>query len=127
MVEDLTVSSIAEARRRYEGPDLRDRLARHHAENTETLFRGWSGVWLSAAFRQWDIRPLLPSVRCPVLAIQGRDDEYGTVQQLDDLTAGVGGPCERILMDACAHTPHAEKPREVLRAVTAFLERLPEG
>ena len=120
-VEDVTVNSIDEARRRFDDGGLRLRLGRHHRRNTDTLFAGWAGVWRSPAFRQWDIRGLLPSVRCPVLAMQGDEDEYGTEQQLDDLAAGVAGPCERLLLAGCGHAPHAQKPRDVVNAVTRFL------
>lgn len=121
MVEDVTIASIAEARERYRSGELRARLARHHGEGTDSLFSGWSGAWLSPAFRQWDIRALLPAVRCPVLAIQGRDDRYGTPAQLDAIVAGAGGPVTPLLIDHCGHAPHAEQPDGVLAAVTTFL------
>ena len=123
MVEDVTVASIADAHHRFSTGDLRQRLSKHHGDNTDSLFSGWSGVWLSPAFRQWDIRALLPSIRCPVLAIQGRDDQFGTIAQLDEIAAGAGGPVETMLVDGCGHAPHAERPRDVLSAVTAFLTK----
>ncbi len=121
VVEDVTCASIAAAGRRFSTGGLRPRLAKHHGDKTDSLFSGWSGVWVSPAFRQWDIRPLLPGVRCPVLAIQGRDDPYGTTAQLDAIAAGVGGPVSRLLIDDCGHVPHAEKPGDVLSAVEALL------
>ncbi len=76
-VEDMSIASIAEARRQYETTDLRERLARRHAD-PDAAFRGWNDIWLAPAFRSWNIEACLPGVRCPLLLIQGRDDEYGS-------------------------------------------------
>jgi len=123
MVEDVTIASIAAAAERFAQGGLRERLARHHGTNTDSLFAGWSGAWLSPDFRRWDLRPLLGGVGCPVLAIQGRDDEYGTGEQVAAIAAGCAGGADTLVIEACGHAPHAEQPRAVLAAVAAFLER----
>ncbi|PKP67441.1 MAG: alpha/beta hydrolase, partial [Alphaproteobacteria bacterium HGW-Alphaproteobacteria-5] len=82
-VEDSTLAGIREAVNQYDSTDLPERLLRYHGSNTEAAFRGWSETWLSPAFRDWNIEEYLPGVRCPVLAIQGRDDEYGTPAQVE--------------------------------------------
>jgi pimeloyl-ACP methyl ester carboxylesterase len=79
---------------------------------------------LSEAFRSWDIREFLPGIRCPVLAIQGVDDAYGTMAQLDAIAAGVGGPCELVKLERCGHSPHREQPEATLAAVVRFVAAL---
>ncbi len=81
-VEDLTVASIAAAKTAFETTDLRAKLARHHAD-VDSAFLGWNRIWLAPEFRDWNIEEYLPAIRCPVLAIQGEDDEYGTMEQME--------------------------------------------
>lgn len=124
MVERETVESISAARTRYaEGP-LREGLARYHGPNTDTMVEGWSGVWLDPAFRDWDIRPSLGRVRCPVLAIQGSADQYGTPAQLGAIREGVIGPTVTSLLDGCGHAPHRDAPEAVISAVSTLVARL---
>ena len=124
LVEDVCVAAIARLRDGYDRSGLRERLARHHADPDAT-FAGWAGVWLDPEFRRWDLRPLLPRVRAPLLAIQGADDQYGTVLQLDELARAVAGPCERLLLPACGHAPHRDRPDETLAAMVRFLATQP--
>jgi pimeloyl-ACP methyl ester carboxylesterase len=123
-VEDLTVASIAEVRNAYRSSELRARLGRHHGSNVDLLFESWTDVWLSAEFRDWNIEEYLPRVTCPTLVIQGRDDEYGTVQQVDAIKTGVPGRTEMLLLDACGHSPHIDRRETVEAASVRFLERL---
>jgi len=90
MVEDISVASIAAARVAYAQGDLRGRLARHH-DDVDGAFRGWNGVWLRPEFRDWTIEEYLPRITCPVLAIQGEDDEYGTMEQVGRIARAVAG------------------------------------
>ena len=122
MVEPVGLASIERARHAWEEGDLRARLARYHAD-VDSAFRGWNDVWLHPDFRAWNIEDVLPRVRCPVLAIQGTDDEYGTMEQLDRIAAKVPD-VERLELPACGHAPHRDRPDEVLAAVTAFVDRL---
>lgn len=119
-VEDLSVRSIEQAKYAY-AADLRQRLARHH-EDVDSAFWGWNDVWLDPAFRNWNIEDLLPSIRVPVLAIQGHNDEYGTMAQVDGLAAAVAR-AEVLKLDDCAHSPHRDRPEAVMRATTDFIGR----
>jgi pimeloyl-ACP methyl ester carboxylesterase len=125
MVEDVTIAGITDARRRFATGDLRARLARYHGAQTDVLFSRWSDVWCSPAFRGWDIRPLLSGIGCPTLAIQGCTDPYGTRAQAEAIVAGVTGGATALMLEGCGHAPHAEKPRDVMDAIAAFLDALP--
>jgi pimeloyl-ACP methyl ester carboxylesterase len=118
-VEGLSVRSIEAAKVAFETTDLAEKLARYHAD-ARRAFYGWNDIWLHPDFRRWNIEPLLPAIRCPVLAIQGRDDEYGTMAQVDAIAAQVGGPCEVLRLDDCRHSPHREQHDRTLEAVVAF-------
>jgi pimeloyl-ACP methyl ester carboxylesterase len=120
-VEDISVTSIERIKVAFETTDLREKLARRHGTNVDCAFWGWNGMWLDPAFRSFDIEHLLPAVGIPVLAIQGVDDEYGTLRQLDALVRGCSGPVERLVLDACGHSPHRDQRDETLRAMTQFI------
>lgn len=124
LVEEISLTGIRAARDRYETGDLRDRLARHHAD-PDAAFRGWNDVWLSDGFRDWNIEEFLPAVRCPVLAVQAADDDYGTLEQVDRIAAAAGGPVRRLILPAGGHAPHLTRPGEVVAAVGEFLAGLP--
>jgi pimeloyl-ACP methyl ester carboxylesterase len=124
-VEDLSVASIEAAKKTFDTTDLGARLARHHADPEKT-FRGWNDVWLHPDFRGWNIEEFLPRITCPVLAIQGFEDEYGSMAQLDALATQVGGAIETLRLADCRHSPHRDQPAAVLEALTAFLSRLDE-
>jgi pimeloyl-ACP methyl ester carboxylesterase len=123
-IEPACLSSIEKAARAFETTDLAEKLGRYHRDARRTFY-GWADVWLDAEFKWWDIREdYLPSVRCPVLAIQGRDDEYGTMQQLDDLKRQVGGPCQLLKLQACGHAPFKDQPDRVLVAIEDFVRTI---
>jgi pimeloyl-ACP methyl ester carboxylesterase len=122
-VEELTLASIRRAREDYERGDLRARLARWHGDNVDGAFRGWNGMWLDPGFAAWSIVDLLPTTTGPLLAIQGRDDPYGTLAQLDVLAERCPGPVERLVLDGCGHTPHRDRRAEVLAAMRDFVAR----
>lgn len=125
-VEDLSVASIAQAKVAFETTDLRKRLARHHAD-PDGAFRGWNDVWLHPEFRAWNIEEHLPRITCPVLAIQGFDDEYGTMAQIEAVVRQVSGPVEALRLDRCGHSPHRDQPAAVLEALARFVSRLDDG
>jgi pimeloyl-ACP methyl ester carboxylesterase len=120
-VEEVTLAGIREAVRIYTTTDLPDRLSKYHGSNTEKAFRGWSDTWLSPAFRDWNIEQCLPGVRCPVLAIQGRDDEYGTPAQVEAIVNGVSGPVKPLILTDCGHVPHHQARERVLAEMTRFI------
>ncbi len=119
-VEELSVSSIARAKSNYDRGDLRPRLARHHAD-VDSAFRGWNDIWLAPEFRDWNIESLLTGIACPVLLIQGEDDEYGTLAQVDAIQRQVEGPVERVVLAACGHAPQRDQPEATLAALARFI------
>lgn len=121
-VEDLTVASIAEISRRYPGDErLRRGLARHH-EDPDLTFKRWSEIWLSAAFKQWSIAPILRGVRAPALVLQGRNDEYGTLAQVEAIAGALPG-VETAILNDCGHAPHRDARDQVLALSEAFIRR----
>jgi pimeloyl-ACP methyl ester carboxylesterase len=121
-VEDISVASIEAARETFATTDLGERMARHHRD-PEATFRLWNDIWLAPEFRAWNIEDVLAGVSCPVLAIQGEHDQYGTLAQLEAIERGVPGRVERALLD-CRHAPHLEAPDATLAAATAFVDGL---
>jgi pimeloyl-ACP methyl ester carboxylesterase len=118
-VEDVSITSIEQARAAYATTDLRARLARYHAD-PDSAFRGWNDVWLSPAFRSWNIEAELAAIRCPVLAVQGEDDEYGTLAQIRGIAAKL--PETRLLViPKCAHSPHRDQPALLARESARFI------
>ena len=120
-VEDISVSSIAKARTAYLETDLRAKLARHHAD-VDSAFWGWNDVWLDPAFRGWNIEPEVAAIRCPVLAIQGVNDEYGTMRQIDRI-AELAPQAELLKFPDCGHSPHRDQPEKVIEAATRWIQR----
>ena len=122
MVEDVSVRSIEQARHAYQHGPLRQRLARFHAD-VDGAFWQWNDIWLSPAFRAFDIRDECRAITAPLLAIQGLDDEYGTLAQIHDLQRAV--PHARLLeVPACGHSPHRDQPSAVNAAIAAFLDSI---
>ncbi|HEY6003672.1 MAG TPA: alpha/beta hydrolase [Anaeromyxobacter sp.] len=121
LVEDLSVASIAAAREAYEAGDLRPRLARHHAD-VDSAFRGWNDVWLHPDFRAWNIEEYLPRIDCPVLAIQGKQDPYGTMEQIRRIERAVKDVEVREL-EKCGHSAHRDHPEAVIEAMVRFVGR----
>jgi len=119
MVEDISVNSIAQARGAYLGTDLRARLARHH-HDPDSAFWGWNDVWLSPAFRHWSIEALLPAISCPVLAVQGENDEYGSLQQVFGIAQAAPQTTVEVFAD-CGHSPHRDQAQALLDLVQRFV------
>ncbi len=122
LVEDISVQSIAAAKVAYETTDLRTKLARYHAD-VESAFWGWNRIWLHPEFRAWNIEAYLPAIACPVLAIQGEDDEYGTMEQMRRIGALVPD-VELLELEDCRHSPHKDQPQTTLDAITRFVDRV---
>jgi pimeloyl-ACP methyl ester carboxylesterase len=121
-VEDVCLRTIESARSAFERGDLRAALAWHHATDVDETFRGWMAVWLDPAFRAWSIVEELPHISAPVLAIQGEDDPYGTLRQVEEVASGCAGFVEVLVLRDCGHSPHREKPERTLQAMASFLE-----
>jgi pimeloyl-ACP methyl ester carboxylesterase len=122
-VEDVTIQGIAGARVAYESGTLRDKLQPWHTD-VDATFNGWADVWLQPRFREWNIKRHLSGIRCPTLVIQGEDDLYGTVAQVEAIQRGISGPVETLALQGCGHAPHAERPEEVLDAMARFVAAL---
>jgi pimeloyl-ACP methyl ester carboxylesterase len=122
-VEDVTLTGIRAAVEAYATTDLPRRLAKHHGDKTDAVFRAWHETWLSPAFRVWNIEAELPRIGCPALILQGEDDEYGTRAQVDAIVRQVSGPVESALLPGCAHVPHQQARDAVLALVTDFVRR----
>ena len=120
MVEEITVTSIEQARATYLETDLRQRLARYHT-NPDSAFWGWNDVWLQPEFRDWSIEEELTGIRCPVLALQGLDDEYGTLEQIRGIARRVV-QSEIVELPDCGHSPHRDRPRELIRIASRFVQ-----
>lgn len=122
MVEDVSIDSIARARHAYEHGDLRARLARYHAD-VDCAFWQWNDAWLNPGFRGFDIRGEIRAIQAPLLAIQGVDDGYASMAQLDDIAAAL--PHTRLLkLPACGHAPHQDQPQAVNAAIADLLAGL---
>lgn len=122
--EDLSVQSIATAKEAYENTDLRARLARYHGENVDVAFWGWNQAWLHPDFRRWNIGEFLPTVRVPMLIVQGRDDQYGTAAQIELAQAEAHCPVEVLYLDRCRHSPQIDQPDATLEAIAGFARRV---
>lgn len=120
MVEDISISAIAAARDAYVNGSLRQRLQPYHA-HVDTAFWQWNDVWLSEAFRSYDIRAEISRIRAPLLAIQGEDDPYGTLAQIDDI-ASAAPHAQLLKLPDCGHSPHRDQSDAVMHAVANFLE-----
>lgn len=118
-VEDISISSIQTARQAYLHEGLRARLARYH-DDVDSAFFGWNDVWLSPAFRHWSIVAELAAIRCPLLAIQGEEDEYGTLAQVYGIQQVL--PATLVLaLPQCGHSPHRDQPQALMDASYAFI------
>ncbi len=122
IVEELSVQSIAQARDAYGSTDLRQRLGRYHAD-VDCAFWQWNDVWLSPAFREFDIRDDCRRIEAPLLAIQGEEDPYGTLRQIHEIVPR--GPYHKVVLPRCGHSPHRDQPERTRDAVAGFLASLP--
>jgi pimeloyl-ACP methyl ester carboxylesterase len=123
-IEPVCVTSIQAASATFETTDLPQRLGKYHRDVRKTFY-GWADVWRDPAFASWDIRAdYLPKVGCPVLGIQGRQDEYGTMAQLDEIAARVAGTCTLLKLQDCGHSPFRDQPEAVLAAAEDFVRGL---
>ncbi|MBL8349370.1 MAG: alpha/beta hydrolase [Burkholderiaceae bacterium] len=120
LVEDLSLASIEKARQAYRDTDLRERLARHH-DDPDSAFWGWNDIWLLPQFRHWTIESEIATITGPLLAVQGLDDEYGTLEQIRGIARRV--PQTQLLeLRDCGHSPHRDQPAALITAATAFIQ-----
>lgn len=124
--EELSVNSIREARDAYDNGPLREQLARYHGDNVDCAFRGWNRAWLDPGFLAWNIEEYLPGIEIPCLLIQGEDDQYGTVKQVEAIRQQVAGPVELLMLPDCRHSPQRDQLEKTLSAIARFTESLVE-
>jgi pimeloyl-ACP methyl ester carboxylesterase len=124
--EALSIASIRETTRQFEGGTLRARLERYHGTNVDCAFRGWSDAWLDPLFRAWNIEAMLAAIDVPVLVIQGDADVYGSLAQVESILRNVSGPVRSHIIPGCDHIPYREAPEITSEAIAEFL-RDPEG
>lgn len=120
-VEDLTVKGIADAKQMFTQPGQLERLQKWHGDKAKWVLHAWTEIWLSEAFASWSLQSCIGNVRCPVLAIHGENDEYGSLAFPKFISENTGGPADMMILKDCGHTPHKEKTEEVISAVKQFL------
>jgi len=125
-VEEESLAGIRLARTAWETTDLPKKLARYHHDQTERVFLDWNDCWLSPEFRDWNIESYLSNIRCPVLAIQGEDDEYATLRQIEVIAEKVSG-AQLLKIPKCGHTPHRDREFSVLEALSTFVNRVADN
>ena len=124
--EDMGIAAIVEARKAYENTDLKSKLGRWH-KDPDNAFKGWNGAWLDPGFRQWDITEQLAYIRVPILIVQGEDDQYGTVRQIEVAERECYCPVEVALLPGAKHSPQREATEATLKAVAEFARRAVEA
>lgn len=120
--EPMGLAEIARAGDAF-GQGLREKMAKWHRDPDHT-FRGWNDAWLNPEFAAWDVAEVIDYLRIPTLAIQGRQDQYGTLAQIEAFEARSYAPVDTLILDDCRHAPHQEQPEAVLAAVAEFCARL---
>ncbi|MCF7847654.1 MAG: alpha/beta hydrolase [Kiritimatiellales bacterium] len=121
-VEELTLRSIRAAKTAFETTDLRERLSRYHGDNVDCAFLGWSQAWLDQDFLGWNLDTYLPNIKVPVLLLQGEQDNYGTLRQLDRITELLPNAAETLLLSGCGHSPFRDRLDDTLQGVADFLK-----
>ncbi len=125
--EEVGLEVIHQSRIAFHEDDLRDRLIRHHGQNVDCAFRGWNDAWLDPGFRDWNLEEFLPRIAVPVLAMQGRDDGYGTFAQIRAVENQCAGPVTVCALDDCGHSPHRDQPDAACKAMAKFIETVIPG
>jgi pimeloyl-ACP methyl ester carboxylesterase len=123
VVEDISVASIEAIGKAYQTTDLRAKLARWH-KDVDNAFQGWNGAWLDAKFRDWDISEYLAYIRIPVAILQGADDQYGTIRQIEIAREECYCPVDVTIIPGAGHSPHREAPGATLDVIAEFAGRI---
>ena len=123
-VEDLTIKGIEDAQKIFEQPGQIKRLEKWHGSKAKWVLHAWTDVWLSDEFKDWSLEPAIQNVQCPLLAIHGDNDEYGSSAFPQFISERSGGSSTMLILDNCGHMPHKEKKQEVISAVKEFLNAI---
>lgn len=125
LVEEYGLKSIRQARDAYATTDLRDKLSRYH-QDVDSAFWGWNHIWLHPEFEAWNIERELSAITCPVLAVQGLDDEYGSIEQIRGI-ARLAPQTQLLELPDCRHSPHRDQPTLLMGAVGRFITQNHNG
>lgn len=121
--EEMGLKEIAQAKIAFETGDMRERMAKYH-QDAEHTFRGWNDAWLDPAFKTWDVADAIDHIRIPMLAIQGREDQYGTLAQIEEMESRSYAPVNVEIIDKCRHAPFVDQEDKTLSAIASFCEQL---
>jgi pimeloyl-ACP methyl ester carboxylesterase len=121
--EEVGLAAIAAATKAFDSGDLKQRLGKYH-QDPENAFRGWNDAWLDPGFAAWNVAEVIDYLRIPILAIQGRQDQYGTLAQIREIEARAYSPVDTLILEECRHSPHQDQPEQVLATVASFAKRL---
>lgn len=123
-VEDVTIKGIEEAIQLYQTTDLKTKLEKYHGNKTDEMFWAWAATWTTDEFKTWNIENYLPKIQCRSLIIQGEDDEYGTLKQVENIITQTCGQSSKFVIQKVRHTPHKEVPELILEKAAEFINGL---
>ena len=122
-VEEITLEGIQKVKENYSNGMLREKLLKYHGSKTDDVFQAWTNIWLSDDFREWNIQSILPQITCPCLIIQGENDEFGTLQQVEQIEKGLEGQAYIEIIKNIGHTPHKEHKDLTLKSCSFFIKK----
>jgi len=125
-VEDVTIKGIEEAIKLYKTTDLKIKLEKYHRNKTNEMFWAWASTWTTNEFKNWNIEGFLPKIECRSLIIQGEEDEYGTLKQVENIIIHTNGQSTQLVIPNVKHTPHKEAPELILQKTTEFIKEINE-
>ncbi|MDT0538573.1 alpha/beta hydrolase [Croceitalea sp. P059] len=125
-VEDITIKGIEEAIKLYKTTDLKTKLDKYHGNKTDEMFWAWASTWTSDQFRNWNIEGFLPKIKCHILIIQGEEDEYGTLKQVENIITQINGKSNQLVIPSVKHTPHKEVSELILQKASEFINGINE-
>lgn len=119
--EQVCIDGIKEAQEIWDTTDLREKLKRYHGDNVDVAFHGWNDTWQRDDYWHWNVEQYLPTIKCPLLVMQGIDDHYGSMKQVDVIMAGTGGLAEKLMLPNCGHNPHFDQPDMTMNGIQRFI------
>jgi pimeloyl-ACP methyl ester carboxylesterase len=123
LVEDFTIKGVGLAAQDYHKNNIGEKLAKYHGAKAHDLFWAWADTWLNPAFRGWSTAHLLPVIEVPVLLVQGKEDEFATLDQIDLIAEGIGSQAPIVVLENCGHSPHIQAKDKFLEALCAFIKK----
>ncbi len=123
-VEDITLKGILAAKDAYKTTNLKEKLQKYHTDRTPFIFEAWTDTWLRPSYRSWNIEHLLKNITCPTLIIQGENDEFGTLKQVNQIVTQVSGKTEKLILKDAGHNPHKEATEKTLITCTKFIQEI---